>query len=124
MAEHGVSSAKVRILIEQWRADAGGTYQSWFLWPERIKNFRSIRRGLEAVVAEIEAGTFGNQYKQSSLETVVGSIAEQRQIFKGPIMPFCGSQSFASRTSMKIGITSLPLGGSLIIVPAALMRKH
>ncbi|SDT33154.1 type II restriction enzyme [Pseudomonas oryzae] len=83
MAEHGVSSAKVRILIEQWRADAGGTYQSWFLWPERIKNFRSIRRGLEAVVAEIEAGTFGNQYKQSSLETVVGSIAEQRQIFKG-----------------------------------------
>jgi len=83
MAEHGVSSAKVRVLIEQWRADAGGTYRSWFLWPERIKNFRSIRRGLEAVVTEIEAGTFGNQYKQSSLETVVGSIAEQRQIFKG-----------------------------------------
>jgi type II restriction enzyme len=35
------------------------------------------------VVAEIEAGTFGNVYKGSSLETVVGSIAEQRQIFKG-----------------------------------------
>ena len=32
---------------------------------------------------EIEAGTFGNVYKGSSLETVVGSIAEQRQIFKG-----------------------------------------
>lgn len=83
MTEHVASSATVRTLIEQWRADAGGTYRSWFLWPERIKNFRSIRRGLEAVVAEIEAGTFGYQYKQSSLETVVGSIAEQRQIFKG-----------------------------------------
>ena len=32
---------------------------------------------------EIEAGTFGNVYKGSSLETVVGSIAEQRQMFKG-----------------------------------------
>src|SRR5581483_2777311 len=28
-------------------------------------------------------GTFGNLYRGSSLETVVGSIAEQRQIFKG-----------------------------------------
>jgi len=35
------------------------------------------------VVEEIEGGTFGNVYKGSSLETVVGSIAEQRQIFKG-----------------------------------------
>lgn len=83
MKEQSATSATVRTLIEQWRSDASGTYQSWFLWPERIKNFRSIRRGLEAVVAEIEAGTFGNQYRESSLETVVGSIAEQRQIFKG-----------------------------------------
>ena len=34
-------------------------------------------------MVEIEAGTFGNVYKGSSLETVVGSIAEQRQMFKG-----------------------------------------
>lgn len=73
----------IRLLIERWRADVGGTYQTWFLWEERIKNFRSIRRGLEAVVEEIEADRFGNVYKGSSLETVVGSIAEQRQIFKG-----------------------------------------
>lgn len=73
----------VRLLVERWRADAGGTYRTWFLWEERIKNFRSIRRGLEAVVEEIEANRFGNVYKGSSLETVVGSIAEQRQIFKG-----------------------------------------
>ncbi len=73
----------LRRLIERWREDQGGTYQSWFLWEERIKNFRSIRRGLQAVTAEIERGEFGNLYRGSSLETVVASIAEQRQIFKG-----------------------------------------
>jgi len=62
---------------------SGRTYQSWFLWEQRLKNFRSIRRGIATVVAEIEAGNFGNVYKGSSLEKVVGSIAEQRQIFKG-----------------------------------------
>jgi type II restriction enzyme len=35
------------------------------------------------VVIEIAEGRFGNKYKGSSLETVVGSIAEQRQIFEG-----------------------------------------
>lgn len=73
----------VRDLLIRWREDAVGTYQTWFLWEERLKNFRSIRRGISAVVAEIEADTFGNVYKGSSLETVVGSIAEQRQIFRG-----------------------------------------
>jgi type II restriction enzyme len=73
----------LRTLLERWRADPGGTYQTWFLWEERIKNFRSIRRGLQEVVSEIEARTFGNTYRGSSLETVVHSIAEQRQIFKG-----------------------------------------
>jgi type II restriction enzyme len=70
-------------LISRWREDPGGTYRTWFLWEERLKNFRSIRRGIAEVVEEIEGGTFGSQYKGSSLETVVGSIAEQRQMFKG-----------------------------------------
>ena len=73
----------LRTLLRHWRDDAGGTYRTWFLWEERLKNFRSIRRGLGAVVAEIEAGSFLSQYRGSSLETVVHSIAEQRQIFKG-----------------------------------------
>lgn len=72
-----------RFLIQQWRENPAGTYQSWFLWEERIKNFRSIRRGVEQVVADIDSGVFGNQYRNSSLETVVKSVAEQRQIFKG-----------------------------------------
>ncbi len=52
------------------------------------KNFRSIRRGIQQVIAEIKADTFGVAYRGSSLETVVKSIAEQRQIFKGADHPF------------------------------------
>jgi type II restriction enzyme len=73
----------IRELLVRWREDPGAAYRTWFLWEERIKNFRSIRRGLSAVVREIQAGTFGNVYKGSSLETVVRSVAEQRQMFKG-----------------------------------------
>jgi len=78
-----MSAPAARALIDRWRRDPGSTYHTWFLWEERLKNFRSIRRGIGEVVREIEAGTFGNAYKGSSLETVVGSIAEQRRIFKG-----------------------------------------
>jgi len=70
-------------LIRRWKEDEGATYRSWFLWEERLKNFRSIRRGLAEVVGEIERDAFGSAYRGSSLETVVGSIAEQRQIFRG-----------------------------------------
>jgi type II restriction enzyme len=77
------AATPLRTLITRWREDLDATYQTWFLWPERLKNFRSIQRGIEEVVTEIEAGTFGNVYKGSSLATVVKSIAEQRQIFKG-----------------------------------------
>ena len=75
--------ADIEALIARWREDTAGTYRTWFLWEERLKNFRAVRRGIAAVVAEIECGTFGNVYKGSSLETVVGAIAEQRQMFKG-----------------------------------------
>jgi type II restriction enzyme len=71
------------ILIDHWKADPHSTYNTWFLWDERLKNFRPIRRGIGQVVREIEAGTFGNAYRGSALETVVGSVAEQRQLFKG-----------------------------------------
>ena len=82
-SDTGAAPDPLAVLISRWRQDPGGTYQTWFLWEERLKNFRSIRRGLAEVVTEINAGTFGTAYKGSSLETVVGSIAEQRQMFKG-----------------------------------------
>ena len=64
-----------RLLIDRWKQDPNGTYQSWFLWPERLKNFRSIRRGIGQVIKEIDEGSFGNVYRGSSLQTVVASIA-------------------------------------------------
>lgn len=70
-------------MLQRWRDDAGGTYRTWFLWEERLKNFRSIRRGIAAFVEQIEAGAFGTAYRGSALEIVVRSIAEQRQIFRG-----------------------------------------
>lgn len=60
-----INEELLRSLIVRWRTDQEGTYQSWFLWEERIKNFRSIRRGLQLFVEEIQAGTFGNAYRKS-----------------------------------------------------------
>jgi type II restriction enzyme len=77
------SAAQRDALIDRWRADPHATYRTWFLWEERLKNFRSIRRGIGQIVREIEGGSFGNVYRGSTLETVVSSIAEQRQVFKG-----------------------------------------
>jgi len=70
-------------LVKHWREDPAAAYRTWFLWDKRIKNFRSIRRGIQVVTDEIRADTFGNAFRDSSLETVLDSIAEQRQIFKG-----------------------------------------
>jgi uncharacterized protein YukE len=36
MADQAVSA-----LSQRWREDAGATYQSWFLWPERPEEFQS-----------------------------------------------------------------------------------
>ena len=73
----------MRDLLRRWRDDPRGAYRTWFLWEDRIKNFRSIRRGVQQVAEEIAEGRFGVAYRGSSLETVVHSIAEQRQVFKG-----------------------------------------
>jgi type II restriction enzyme len=54
--EASLADPSVRTLIERWRDDPGSTYRTWFLWEERLKNFRSIRRGLSQVVDEIEKG--------------------------------------------------------------------
>ena len=87
-------------LILRWRDDSGGTYRNWFLWEERIKNFRSIRRGLSVVVEQINARKFGTAYRESSLETVVHSIAEQRQIFRGADHAFLWKPKRISRSDI------------------------
>jgi hypothetical protein len=66
---------------------------------ERLNNFRSRRRGIQAVVREIEVGTFGNAYRRSSLETVVHLLSEQRQLFNALTTRGFGSRSSTSRIS-------------------------
>ena len=56
----------IAVLIERWKADPHSTYNTWFLWEQRLKNFRSIRSGIGQVVREINAGTFGNAYRGSA----------------------------------------------------------
>jgi hypothetical protein len=70
----------IRLLLARWKSDPNATYQTWFLWEDRLKNFRSIRRGIAEVVAEIEAGTFGSNLHvrflpYSELETHRHSMA-------------------------------------------------
>jgi type II restriction enzyme len=71
-------------LILSYINDPEAVYQTWFLNnDDRLKAFRSIRKSLLKVISEMESGTFGNDFKGSSLETVISAISEQKQIFEG-----------------------------------------
>lgn len=76
-------------LIDEYKAHPDLTYQSWFLHNEdRLKAFRSIRRGVLQVISDIKDGSFPNDFKGSSLEFVLSCITEQKQIFEGASHPF------------------------------------
>jgi type II restriction enzyme len=76
-------------LIDEYKAHPDLTYQSWFLHNEdRLKAFRSIRRGVLQVVSDIKDGSFPNDFKGSSLEFVLSCITEQKQLFEGASHPF------------------------------------
>jgi type II restriction enzyme len=76
-------------LADRYRKDPESVYHTWFLHDgNRLKAFRSIRRGIEEVVRAIRAGTFGNDYKGSPLETVLESVTEQKQVFQGAAHAF------------------------------------
>lgn len=47
-------------LAARYRHDAESVYHTWFLHDgNRLKAFRAIRRGVEAVVRAVRGGTFG-----------------------------------------------------------------
>ncbi|MDF1876711.1 type II restriction endonuclease [Sulfurimonas sp. SAG-AH-194-L11] len=76
-------------IIELYKKDKETVYNSWFVNnDERLKAFRSIRRGVFEVIKDIKNGTFGNDFKGSSLEFVLNCITEQKQVFKGASHPF------------------------------------
>ena len=75
--------------VEAYKNDAESVYNTWFIGGEaRLKAFRSIRRGVQAVVQDIRSGRFPNDFKGSSLEFVLQCITEQKQIFEGAAHAF------------------------------------
>ena len=76
-------------LIARYRQDDESVYHTWFLNDaNRLKAFRSIRRGVQEVIRAIRSGGFGNDYKGSPLETVLESVTEQKQVFQGAAHAF------------------------------------
>jgi type II restriction enzyme len=70
-------------LVRQYKTDPESVYNTWFVNnEERLKAFRSIRRGVMQVVSDIKGGRFGNDFKGSSLEFVLNFITEQKQVFE------------------------------------------
>lgn len=84
-----MSIANLNELAMRYKADPESVYNTWFIDNDtRMKAFRSIRRGVMAIIASIKGGTFGNDFKGSPLEVVLASITEQKQVFEGAAHPF------------------------------------
>ena len=76
-------------IIQQYKTDKESVYNTWFINnEERLKAFRSIRRGVMQVVEDIKCKRFPNDFKGSSLEFVLKCITEQKQVFEGASHPF------------------------------------
>jgi type II restriction enzyme len=76
-------------IIRQYKEDRESVYNTWFINNEdRLKAFRSIRRGVQQVVSDIKEHKFGNDFKGTSLEFVLSCITEQKQVFEGAAHPF------------------------------------
>ncbi len=76
-------------VVRQYKQDSESVYNTWFINNEdRLKAFRSIRRGVLNVIQDIKTGSFGNDFKGSSLEFVLSCITEQKQVFEGAAHPF------------------------------------
>ena len=77
------------LIVTQYKNDKESVYNTWFINnEERLKAFRSIRRGILQVVEDIKNNTFPNDFKGSSLEFVLSCISEQKQVFVGVAHPF------------------------------------
>lgn len=76
-------------IIQQYKNDKQSVYNTWFINnEERLKAFRSIRRGVMQVISDIKCKRFPNDFKGSSLEFVLTCITEQKQVFEGASHPF------------------------------------
>lgn len=76
-------------IIQRYVTDPDSVYNTWFVsGDERLKAFRSIRRGVKSTVDAIADNSFPNDFKGSPLEVVLTAITEQKQVFAGAAHPF------------------------------------
>ncbi|MFV1951646.1 MAG: hypothetical protein ACC630_06795 [Nitrospinota bacterium] len=82
-------SNNLQSIIQNYKIDQETVYNTWFVNnEERLKAFRTIRRGIIDVIRDIKNGNFPNDFKDSSLEFVLSCITEQKQVFMGASHPF------------------------------------
>ncbi len=76
-------------ILKRYKSDTDSVFNTWFINnEERLKAFRSIKRGVQAVVEDIKNDRFGNNFKGTSLEFVLNCITEQKQVFEGAAHAF------------------------------------
>ena len=81
-------------IILQYKQDKQSVYNTWFINnEERLKAFRSIRRGVMRVIDDIRNKKFPNDFKGSSLEFALTCIMEQKQVLKALHIHFTGNQN-------------------------------
>lgn len=88
MSESSVQLPDLQALVQRYCNDPESVYHTWFLGEDRLKAFRTIRRGIQAVVEDIFKGSFPRDYRGSSLEVVMIAITEQKQVFQGAAHAF------------------------------------
>lgn len=82
-------SNTLEAIIHAYKTDCESVFNTWFVNnDDRLKAFRSIRRGVQKVVHDIKTRQFGNDFKDSSLEFVLKCITEQKQVFIGAAHAF------------------------------------
>jgi type II restriction enzyme len=84
-----LDNGSIKNIILDYKNDFESVYHTWYLDnPERLKAFGTVKKGVMDVVNDIENKTFGNDFKNSSLEVVVKAISEQKQVFEGAAHAF------------------------------------
>lgn len=75
--------------IKEYKNHPNLVYNTWFINNEdRLKAFRSVKRGVIQVINDIKGNNFPNDFKGSSLEFILNCITEQKQVFEGASHPF------------------------------------
>ena len=84
-----LNQERFQSIVQAYKHDQESVYQTWFIDnAQRLKAFRAIRHGVEQVIKDVKSGSFGNDFKGSSLEVVLNSITEQKQVFEGAAHAF------------------------------------